>query len=88
LVYIKVIKCYNKYIEEKETNKLMQGKIKWFNPTRGYGFITPDEGDKDVFIHVSALEEANITELQEGETVQFELGENRGKTTAINVVKG
>ncbi len=66
----------------------MQGKIKWFNPTRGYGFITPDEGDKDVFIHVSALEEANITELQEGETVQFELGENRGKTTAINVVKG
>jgi CspA family cold shock protein len=88
LVYIKVIKCYNKYIEEKETNKLMQGKIKWFNPTRGYGFITPDEGDKDVFIHVSALEEANITKLQEGETVQFELGENRGKTTAINVVKG
>ena len=88
MVYIKVIKCYNKYIEEKETNKLMQGKIKWFNPTRGYGFITPDEGDKDVFIHVSALEEANITELQEGETVQFELGENRGKTTAINVVKG
>ena len=66
----------------------MQGKIKWFNPTRGYGFITPDEGDKDVFIHVSALEQANITELQEGETVQFELGENRGKTTAINVVKG
>ena len=66
----------------------MQGKIKWFNPTRGYGFITPDEGDKDVFIHVSALEEANITELQEGETVQFELGENRGKTTAINVGKG
>ena len=66
----------------------MQGKIKWFNPTRGYGFITPEEGDKDVFIHVSALEEANITELQEGETVQFELGENRGKTTAINVVKG
>ena len=88
MVYIKVIKCYNKYIEEKETNKLMQGKIKWFNPTRGYGFITPDEGDKDVFIHVSALEEANITELQEGETVQFELGENRGKTTAINIVKG
>ena len=88
MVYIKVIKCYNKYIEEKETNKLMQGKIKWFNPTRGYGFITPDEGDKDVLIHVSALEEANITELQEGETVQFELGENRGKTTAINVVKG
>jgi CspA family cold shock protein len=88
LVYIKIIKCYNKYIEEKETNKIMQGKIKWFNPTRGYGFITPEEGDKDVFIHVSALEEANITELQEGETVQFELGENRGKTTAINVVKG
>ena len=65
----------------------MQGKIKWFNPTRGYGFITPDEGDKDVFLHVSALEQANITELKEGETIQFELGENRGKTTAINIVK-
>jgi CspA family cold shock protein len=66
----------------------MQGKIKWFNPTRGYGFITPDEGDTDVFLHVSALEQANITELKEGETIQFELGENRGKTTAINIVKG
>ncbi len=65
----------------------MQGKIKWFNPTRGYGFITPDEGDTDVFLHVSALEQANITELKEGETIQFELGENRGKTTAINIVK-
>jgi len=63
------------------------GKIKWFNPTRGYGFITPDEGDTDVFLHVSALEQANITELKEGETIQFELGENRGKTTAINIVK-
>ena len=65
----------------------MQGKIKWFNPTRGYGFITPDEGDTDVFLHVSALEQANITELKEGETIQFELGDNRGKTTAINIVK-
>ena len=65
----------------------MQGKIKWFNPTRGYGFITPDEGDTDVFLHVSALEQANITELKEGETIQFELGENRGKTPAINIVK-
>ena len=65
----------------------MQGKIKWFNPTRGYGFITPDEGDTDVFLHVSALEQANITELKEGETIQFELGENRGKTTAITIVK-
>jgi len=63
----------------------IQGKIKWFNPTRGYGFIENDAGGKDVFLHVSALEKANITELKEGQPVQFELGESRGKETAVNI---
>ena len=63
------------------------GKIKWFNPTKGYGFIENDAGGKDVFLHISALEEAGIDQLQEGEAVSFEIGENRGKENSINVKK-
>ena len=63
------------------------GKIKWFNPTKGYGFIENDAGGKDVFLHISALEEAGIDTLQEGEAVSFEIGENRGKETATNIKK-
>ena len=63
------------------------GKIKWFNPTKGYGFIANDEGGKDVFLHISALEEAGINTLQEGEAVSFGIGENRGKENAINIKK-
>ena len=63
----------------------IQGKIKWFNPARGYGFIENDAGGKDVFLHVSALEKANITELKEGQSVSFEIGESRGKETAVNI---
>ena len=63
----------------------IQGKIKWLNPTRGYGFIENDAGGKDVFLHVSALEKANITELKEGQSVSFEIGESRGKETAVNI---
>ena len=62
------------------------GKIKWFNPTKGYGFIE-QEGSKDVFLHVSALEEAGIDTLVEGEEIEFEIGENRGKENAINIKK-
>jgi|TARA_B110000263_G_scaffold444_1_gene361 CspA family cold shock protein len=63
------------------------GKIKWFNPTKGYGFIENDAGGKDVFLHISALEEAGIDTLQEGEAVSFEIGENRGKENATSVKK-
>ena len=62
------------------------GKIKWFNPTKGYGFIE-QEGSKDVFLHVSALEQACISTLKEGEEIEFEIGENKGKENAINVKK-
>ena len=66
---------------------MSNGKIKWFNPTKGYGFIENDEGGKDVFLHVSALEQAGIDNLQEGEAVSFEIGEDRGKENAINITK-
>ena len=62
------------------------GKIKWFNPTKGYGFIE-QEGSKDIFLHVSALEQAGISTLKEGEEIEFEIGENKGRENAINVKK-
>ena len=65
---------------------MSNGKIKWFNPTKGYGFIE-NEGSKDVFLHVSALEKAGIETLTEGEEIEFEIGENRGKENAINIKK-
>ena len=66
---------------------MSNGKIKWFNPAKGYGFIENDTGGKDVFLHVSALEQAGIDTLTEGEAVSFEIGENRGKENAINITK-
>ena len=66
---------------------MSNGKIKWFNPTKGYGFIENDAGGKDVFLHVSALEQAGIDTLEEGEAVSFEIGENQGKENAIKVAK-
>jgi CspA family cold shock protein len=66
---------------------MSNGKIKWFNPTKGYGFIENDAGGKDVFLHVSALEQAGIDTLEEGESVSFEIGDNRGKENAINITK-
>jgi len=66
---------------------MSNGKIKWFNPTKGYGFIENDAGGKDIFLHVSALEQAGIDTLEEGEAVSFEIGDNRGRENAINITK-
>ena len=64
---------------------MIQGKLKWFDPKKGYGFIKPDDGDKDAFLHVSALEKANITQLEEKEIIKYELTEHRGKMSASNI---
>ena len=66
---------------------MSNGKIKWFNPTKGYGFIENDAGGKDIFLHVSALDQAGIDTLEEGEAVSFEIGDNRGRENAINIAK-
>jgi len=66
---------------------MSNGKVKWFNPTKGYGFIENDAGGKDIFLHVSALEQAGIDTLEEGEAVSFEIGDNRGRENAINITK-
>jgi len=63
------------------------GKLKWFNPNKGYGFITPDDGSNDVFLHISALEESNIETLDENEELSYDIGDHNGKTKATNVKK-
>jgi CspA family cold shock protein len=67
--------------------KFMQtGTVKWFNGTKGYGFIQPDDGGNDVFVHISAVEKAGLHGLNEGQKVSFELETGRnGKTAAANL---
>ena len=63
------------------------GKVKWYNSRKGYGFITPDDGSKDVFVHITALSESNIPYLDEGDSVSFEIVEEKGKTKAVKLQK-
>jgi CspA family cold shock protein len=62
-----------------------KGTVKWFNPTKGYGFIAPDNGGNDVFVHISALEKVGLRSLNEGQKVSFDLEDNRGKKSAVNI---
>ena len=66
---------------------MSNGTVKWFDPVKGYGFILPDNGDKDDFVHISAVERAGLTTLREGQKVSYELqpGKN-GKSAAENLV--
>jgi CspA family cold shock protein len=61
------------------------GTVKFFNTVKGFGFIQPDDGSKDVFVHISAVERAGLTSLREGQKVSFELTTERGKTAATNI---
>lgn len=61
------------------------GIVKWFNPTKGYGFVQPDDGSNDVFIHISKLEEKGIANLQEDQKISYDIEESRGKTSATNI---
>jgi CspA family cold shock protein len=61
------------------------GTVKWFNEKKGYGFIQPDGGGKDVFVHISAVERAGLTSLADGTKVSFELATDRGKESAVNL---
>ena len=62
------------------------GTVKWFNATKGFGFIQPDDGSKDVFVHISAVEQSGIGNLQEGQKLSFDLEQGQqGKTSAVNL---
>jgi CspA family cold shock protein len=61
------------------------GTVKWFNPTKGFGFIQPDQGGADVFVHISALEKAGMRSLAEGQKISYELITDKGKTSAGNL---
>lgn len=61
------------------------GIVKWFNPTKGFGFIVPDQGGNDVFVHITAVQAAGMTGLNEGQKVSFEVSMERGKPAATNL---
>ena len=61
------------------------GTVKWFNPTKGFGFIQPDSGGTDVFVHISALQNAGLRSLADGQKISYELATEKGKTSAVNL---
>ena len=64
---------------------MANGTVKWFNAQKGFGFIQPEDGSKDVFVHISALERAGIPHLNEGQRVSYDIQSERGKTAAGNL---
>jgi cold shock protein len=65
------------------------GTVKWYNPQKGYGFIQPDDGSQDVFVHISAVERSGMGNLHEGQRVSFEVERGgRGRTSAVNLRQG
>jgi CspA family cold shock protein len=64
---------------------MSRGTVKWFNSQKGYGFIAPQAGGKDVFVHISAVEKAGLSGLNEGQVVEFEEVTDKGKTSAQNL---
>jgi CspA family cold shock protein len=71
--------CFNQGVE------MPKGTVKWFNAMKGYGFIQPSGGGGDVFVHISAVERAGLNSLNEGQAVEFEVVQNRGKSSAENL---
>lgn len=61
------------------------GTVKWFNSTKGFGFIQPDGGGKDVFVHISAVERSGIGNLTDGQKISYETATERGRTAAVNL---
>lgn len=66
---------------------MAKGTVKWFNPNKGFGFIEPEDGGKDVFVHITAVEKSGIGNLIEGQKIEYDVQEERGKESAQNLRK-
>ncbi len=64
---------------------MAKGKVKWFNTQKGFGFIVPDDGGKDVFVHISAVERSGLKGLAENQDIEYDLQTEKGKTAAVNL---
>ena len=84
-VSISALACHATPSTLMRRRHVAQGAVKWFNPTKGYGFVQPDGGGKDVFIHISAVERAGLSTLNEGQKIAFDVVANRGKESAENI---
>jgi CspA family cold shock protein len=73
------------FTSRRQETTMQKGTVKWFNAEKGYGFIQPSDGGKDVFVHISAVERAGLSGLAEGQQVSYELVENRGRSSAENL---
>ena len=61
------------------------GKVKWFNPKKGYGFVDQDDDEKDMFLHITALQKANSSVLNEGDKISYDVEEENGRQSAVNI---
>jgi CspA family cold shock protein len=68
-----------------QDNPVLTGVVKWFNPGKGYGFIAPDTGGNDIFVHISAVQHAGLRKLIEGERVKFALQQREGRVAAVGI---
>lgn len=76
---------FNVKFESKEKYMAKEGTVKWFSPTKGYGFIQPSDGGSDVFVHITAVQKAGLETLNENQKVNFDLTQEKGKTSAIDI---
>jgi CspA family cold shock protein len=74
-----------RYSLTTETIEMATGTVKWFNSTKGFGFIQPSDGGKDVFVHISAVERSGLNGLNEGQKINYEVATERGRSAAVNL---
>ena len=84
---VKLLIIGNQYqlLKQRSKNIMNTGTVKWFNATKGYGFVEPSDKSKDVFLHISALEAIGLSDLQDGQKISYNIESNKGKISAIDI---